>query len=263
MPKVVIKRLIYGCSILLLLVWVFPGLTYEQADCLRCHREGSSKSNLTINQVAYENSVHYKEITCMDCHTGIVDNTHSKQKDSGKVDCGTCHEQKNRHGLNPQGTGIRPQCHDCHTKHVILGKDDPDSSVHPGHFFRTCVTCHSSQFGHAGFLTWLPSVQIKTHGKQDFSCDFDEQDCLGCHQGQGAHGEATVLNDSGCWKCHFPRNDRAGVIGDIHPKPASKKGILHGVAGIIYGIAALILLLGGCRFFMRRFSTKSGSKKGR
>ena len=256
----ILKHLIYGCSILLLLVWALPALCYEQADCLRCHREGSSESKLTINQAAYVRSVHYKEITCMDCHTGIVDDTHTKQKDSAKVDCGTCHDQENRHGLAAKGMKVRPQCHDCHTKHAIMDKTDPDSSVNPNNFTKTCSPCHPAQFGDAGFLTWLPSVQIRTHGKQDFSCDFDERDCLGCHQGKAVHGEETPVNDAQCWKCHIPGNDRAGVVGDIHPR---KKTVYHGIAGTFYGIAALVLFLGGCLFFMRRFSTKSGNKKGR
>jgi len=263
MVNALTKRIISGFSILVLLVWALPALCYEQADCLRCHREGSSESILTIDQAAYEHSVHYKEITCMDCHTDIVDDAHRSQKGSGKVDCGTCHDQNNRHGLNTQGTGVRPQCHDCHTKHAILGKVDPDSSINEDNFSRTCGPCHSSQFGHAGFLTWLPSVQIKTHGKQDLSRDFDEEDCLGCHQGKGAHGESVLLNDRDCWKCHFPKNGRARVMGNIHPKSKEKNDTRYIIAGAVYGVAAALLLMGGCAFFARRFSTKSGNKKGR
>jgi hypothetical protein len=263
MVKVAMKRFICGCSLLLLLVWALPVFSYEQADCLRCHGQGSSESNLTINQGAYEHSVHYKEITCLDCHTGIENDAHMKQKGSGKVDCHTCHDQENRHGLTAQGPGIRPKCNDCHTKHAILDKANPDSSVSPANFSKTCGPCHPAQFGETGVMTWLPSVQIKTHGKQDFSCDFDEQDCLGCHQGKGAHGEGTLLNDRDCWKCHFPKNGRARVMGNIHPKSKEKNDTRYIIAGAVYGVAAALLLFGGCCFYGRRFSTKSGNKKGR
>ena len=259
MAKGLIKHIIYGCFILL--VWSSPAFSYEQAQCLRCHHEGGSRK-LTLNRAAYEHSVH-KELACLDCHTGIVDDAHRSQKGSGKVDCGTCHDTENRHGLNAQDKKIRPKCHDCHTKHAILGKDDPDSSVNPDNFLKTCGPCHRTQFGHTGFLNWLPSVQIKTHGKQDFSCDFDERDCLGCHQGKGAHGEKTVLNDRDCWKCHFPKNGRARVMGNIHPKEKELNDTPYIMAGAVYGVAAALLLIGGCRFYTRRFSKKSGNKKGR
>ncbi len=261
MPESIKKHLIFGCSMLLLFLLANTPWAYEEPECIKCHREGSTESTLHMNEKAFENSVHFNEITCTDCHADVTDDTHMEQKGSGKVDCSSCHDQENRHGINSQNVGTRPQCQDCHTKHAILGKGHPDSSVNPDNFPNTCGSCHSAQFGDAGFMTWLPSVQIRTHAKQDFSCDFDERDCLGCHQGRGAHGEQTPVNDAQCWKCHIPKGDRAAVVGDIHPKAAQKKSIYHGIAGILYGAAALVLMVSGCRFFMRRFSTKSGTRR--
>ncbi len=232
---------------------------YEPEECLNCHREGSGKSALHISQAQYEGSVHHNEITCMDCHRDIVDDAHMKNRGSGNVDCGACHDQVNRHGLG--GTGTRPQCYSCHTRHSILGKDNPASSVHPDHLARTCGPCHPAQTGDAGFLAWLPSFRVKTHGKQDFACDFDDKDCLGCHQGQAAHGEKMPLNKKGCRKCHFPDEGQAGLMGDIHPKSDNKKDTLYIIAGAVYGVAVALLLIGGCCFYTRRFSGKSG--KGR
>jgi len=263
MPCNVISRFLPWCAVALCFLMASSLFAYEPDECLNCHREGSGKSALHISVGEYEDSVHHGEIFCMDCHTGVVDETHMKKRGSENVDCGACHDQENRHGfgvksMGSEGMGVRPQCHSCHTRHGIQGKDDPESSVHPKNLSRTCGSCHPAQIGDVGLLAWLPTVQIKTHGKQDFACDYDEEDCLGCHQGQGAHGEKTPLNDRDCWKCHFPTNDRTGLMGNIHPKPHTEKDTLSIIAGAVYGVAAAFLLIGGCLFYTRRFSRKNG-----
>jgi hypothetical protein len=263
MPKAVITLNFLWCAVFL---FFLPGpslFAYEPDECVNCHGEGSGKSALHMSMGEYENSVHHNEISCTDCHAGVVDEDHIKNSGSGRVDCGGCHDQVNRHGMGSRVMGARPQCYSCHTRHGIQGKDHPASSVHPDNLHRTCGSCHPAQTGDAGFLAWLPSVRIRTHGKQDFACDYDEADCLGCHQGRAAHGEETPRNQRDCWKCHFSTDDRRGVLGNVHPKPKDKKDTLDIIAGAIYGVAVALLLMGGCRFYTRRFYRNIGKGKGR
>ena len=184
-----LKRLILVCTFVIYLwpPWVHGA--YEMSACVDCHREGSRKSVLHIPIKAYENSVHGREITCTECHTNIVDDGHMALNNSEKVNCNACHEQKNPHGLGASGVKTRPQCYSCHTRHAILTVGNPASSVNEKHLPHTCGTCHPAEAGNAGWMQWLPTVHVRTHGKQDFACDFDEADCLGCHQGAAAHGE--------------------------------------------------------------------------
>ena len=254
------KNMIFVCTFAVFLwpLWVHGA--YEMSACVDCHREGSQKSVLHIRVEAYENSVHGNEITCTDCHTNIVDEGHMALNNSERVDCNTCHEQENRHGLSASGVKTRPDCYSCHTRHAIFPSKNPASSVNEKNLTHTCGTCHSAETGHGGWLEWLPTVQIRTHGKQDFGCDFDESDCLGCHQGQGAHGEKGLLNDRNCWKCHASTQKGSGVVGRIHAVYTEQTKTFHVVSAVIYGVVCVLMGWGGCRFLMRRFSRKGGRK---
>ena len=273
MPRADINLNFFWCAMSVSLLLASSLFAYEPEECLDCHREGSGMSALHMSMGEYENSVHHGEVSCTDCHVGVVDETHTKEIGSGKVDCRGCHDRMNRHGMGMKGLtagahasgamGPRPQCQSCHGWHGILGKNHPESSVHPDNLHQTCGSCHPAQTGETGFLAWLPSVQVRTHGKQDFACDYDETDCLGCHQGSAAHGEETPLNRKDCWKCHFSTIERKGVMGNVHPKPKEKKDTPDIIAGAIYGVAAALLLIGGCGFYTRRFYEKHGKGKER
>ncbi len=254
---------------------IFPGIlvfflffsepplhAYTTEDCIACHRTGSGKSVLLMNPEEYNRSVHAGEITCSDCHKNVIGEEHITARESGSVDCGQCHEQQNRHGVGSE-KGTRPHCSSCHTRHGILKSDHEESSVHPEQLKRTCGACHAAQAGNAAFLPWLASLTVKTHGKQDLSCNYDKQDCLGCHQGQAAHGEETAINDRSCPACHFPSNDQAPLMGAIHPSAESRTTPWNALAKGVYGLTALLLLVGGFGFTVRRLSNKKPNRKRR
>jgi hypothetical protein len=232
---------------------------YTTEDCIRCHQTGSGESALQVDTNEFNRSVHAGEVACQDCHTNVSSKEHMVIKGSGTVDCGECHEQENKHGMGT-GSGTRPQCYSCHTRHGILKGDHQGSSVHPEHLKETCGACHPTQVGEAGFLQWLTSLKVKSHGKQDLACNYDKRDCLGCHQGQAAHGEETALNDRSCPKCHFPADDRASLMGAIHP-PTESGFNWTGFAKGLYGLAAILLIWGGFRFYIRRLTRKSPDRK--
>ena len=232
---------------------------YSPEDCIECHRTGSDESERQISISEYEESVHGQEITCLDCHTEVVDDEHQATEGSGTVDCSACHEQENRHGVNGPEED-RPQCHDCHTRHNMLTKTDPASTVHPDQFSATCAGCHAMASGKTDYFSWFPSFQIASHPKADFAGDYSDANCLGCHQGGAAHGEEEPLVDQDCHKCHRSPEMEGAMWGKIHPTADRKKQPAVFAAASIYQVSIVIgvvLLLG--RFF--RSQARVHSKK--
>ena len=232
---------------------------YTPEDCVNCHKQGSTESRLHISIEEFRASAHGEEATCLDCHTGVVDEAHEKTKGSGVADCSECHEQENRHGVQSK-KGDLPRCHDCHTRHNILATDREDASVHQSRLTKTCRGCHPVECGKTGYLSWLPSIRISSHGKQDFSREYKKENCLGCHQGMAAHGETEPLNDMECYRCHAPRNGNAPLFGYIHPRADLNKQPTIFTAALFYQAFVVVLLWGGFRFFSRKFSGNTKPK---
>ena len=234
---------------------------YTPEDCIKCHKEGSTGSTLHISIKEFEASIHGRKIVCQDCHAGVEDEGHETWKGSGAVDCGECHEQENRHGLQSK-IEDRPKCYSCHTRHGIFEKDNAVSSVHPEKLKETCKGCHPVECGQTDYLSWLPSIQIATHKKQDFSRAYEKGNCLGCHQGMAAHGEEKPLNDQDCYKCHLSQKGQARLWEYIHPKADYKKQPTIFVAAIIFQLFIALLLWGGFRFYILIFSEKTKRLRG-
>lgn len=237
------------------LFWFIPCETwaYTSKDCMGCHSEGSKESVLHISIGEFQRSIHGRDMTCMDCHTGIEDDEHTRSKGAGAVDCGECHEQENRHG-SPSTSENLPRCHSCHTRHGILGKDDRVSTVHPEKLKQTCKGCHPLECGEFDYFSWLPSIRIMSHKKQDFSQAYRKENCLGCHQGQAAHGEKETLNEQNCHICHMSVKDQGALMGYIHPKADYRKQPIVFAAATLYQIFIVLLLWGGCRLYIPKLS---------
>jgi hypothetical protein len=236
------------CLASLSLVCVFLGLdtfAYSPEACIQCHRQGARESSLHISIKDFRNSAHGKVLECEDCHTNIIDASHITLIGSSAVSCRECHEQENRHGVS-SGREPRPKCYTCHTRHHILGKEDPASSVYPEALKKTCAGCHPSECGHQDYLSWFLSLQVVSHGKADLSKSYGRDNCVGCHQGSAAHGEKGSIDSQDCFKCH------QSMWGLIHPKANPEKDPALFAAALSYQAFALLLLWGGVRYFMQR-----------
>ena len=216
------EKTLFFCVAFVFGVWLCSGIASASLDCVQCHRQGGEGSARQISIGEFQDSVHGTITTCQDCHTGIQDETHAMVKGSGKVDCSGCHVQKNHHGVSSP-INRRPQCETCHTAHAIRKKGDPRSSVHPRNLMTTCKGCHPPECGEHDYLSVFPSLKIGSHRKQDLSQLYDKDNCLGCHQGHGAHGDDSVLNDQTCYLCHFSQAGRLPLLGYIHPRPDREK----------------------------------------
>ncbi len=243
------------CIIILLLLLPCNASTYTVNDCIGCHSKGSKESTLHISITGFRDSVHGGQLACMDCHTGITDDDHELIKAPVAVDCGQCHENDNMHGLSAKEED-RPQCCSCHGKHDILGKDNPSSRIHPEQLKYTCRGCHSNESGEPGYFSWLPSLQVRSHKKQDYSQDYGRSNCMGCHQGQAAHGEPDPLDAQNCHLCHMVLKERAAVMGYIHPKAGLHDQPVTFFAAVIYQAFILLMLWRLFRFVRFRISGK-------
>ena len=232
---------------------------YTTEDCFDCHGEESQESSLKIPLRAFKTSAHAKELSCLDCHTGVVDDNHQETVGSGAVDCGQCHDQENRHGL--QGLENRPKCYSCHTRHRILASKNEHSSVNPEQLRHTCQTCHPIECGSKNYLSFLPSLQLSSHKKQDFAGNYSRLNCIGCHQGMASHGEDKIISEENCHTCHRSGQDASLLMGYIHPQADYYKQPGIFAAGVIYQIAAVILIIGGFGYYIRLLAGKS--KKGK
>jgi hypothetical protein len=219
---------------------------YTNEDCIECHQAGSAESDLHISIEDFESSVHGQEITCLDCHTGVVDDEHQNIEGSGAVDCNECHEQENQHGT--QGPAEkRPQCHDCHTRHNMLSKDDPASAVHRDQLPVTCAGCHPLTSGETSFFSWFPSFQIASHAKGDFATRYDTDNCIGCHQGAAVHGDSQPIDNQNCGKCHLSPEGDGAMWGYTHPQAKiDTQSTVFAAASIyqVFVVIGLIALLG-------------------
>ena len=226
---------------------------YEVDDCVRCHDSAGTESRLHISVNDFNSSAHGKETTCLGCHLNVVDDSHAQAPGSGSVECGQCHNPLNRHGMGAED-GNRPRCFHCHTKHTILGKSDPRSSIHSRNLKESCRSCHPAPCGQTSFFSWLPSLKVASHPKQDFSQSYSAYNCIGCHQGRAAHGEEDPLSDELCSVCHTPIAAKAALAGYVHAaSPAGKRPVSF-AAGLISMAALAFLAWGGLRYYIIRFS---------
>jgi len=128
----------------------------------------------------------------------------------------------------------------------------------------TCGQCHPAECGKTDYLAWLPSLQVSSHKKQDFAHDYDRGNCLGCHQGQAAHGEEGQVDGQQCYKCHLSsKNSRSPLLGYMHATADFTRKPAIFASAVIYQIFLVLLLFGGIRFYVRRFSRKNNDAERR
>ena len=171
----------------------------ERVDCSICHSEvvdiyATSKHGLLTergDQIAPE---------CIDCH-GIHDIKVKTDPESLTYPtnvptlCGKCHSsgkpaQLRRaregkaeveelyldgihgKGLLESGLVVTAMCADCHTAHMVLPGDDPNSSVHSNNVNKTCANCHRGIY---------EKLNRSIHSTQFNDTDKKLPTCASCH----------------------------------------------------------------------------------
>jgi cytochrome b subunit of formate dehydrogenase len=199
-------------------------------DCLRCHADPNLKAarsgqpvSLFTDQDELAHSRHAR-IACVQCHTGgdPADGTRPCRTMAARVDCSICHAQTvdqyrvSTHGqLFAQGNPDAPACHDCHSPHGTLSKNDSNSPTFSRNVPALCASCHRSgqkaAVRYKGAQRRIVENYLESiHGKGLMEAGLTvTANCADCHS---AHGElpaadprSTVNRDNiarTCSKCH-------------------------------------------------------------
>ena len=142
----------------------------------------------------------------------------------GPKDCMECHSSNGGDSslqISPENFsssvhGSTITCLGCHT-------DITDDAHMEGDNVKPvdCSRCHGIKAGTTGMFSAFSTFRISSHGKADFAGNYKMDNCLGCHQGTGAHGERGPINDQNCFKCHDPGLKNA-LWGKMHPDQRNK-----------------------------------------
>lgn len=219
---------------------------YEMSDCISCHSDNPESGIPQISIAEFKASIHGSMMTCAECHPYIEEGHEAGDVDE-KVNCNMCHQQENMHGASADAES-RPECYTCHTKHSILPSQFEKSTVNRAHLEETCSECHEAQYGKTGYMKGFTSFRIRSHKKEDFSREFNETNCTGCHQNMAIHGTAEKISNDDCAKCHMKDNKNA-MMGRFHA--TANSGLSINGLSIITQILLLAVLILVIRFIIK------------
>ena len=251
-------RKIFCIALIASLPFLAGGLAWGAAGCFRCHGIGSTQSVHQLDLNRFSESVHGKEgLSCQDCHSDMPQKNHAQVAGLQRVDCSQCHDQKNRHGHGAQ-------CADCHSSHYIVPVNSPESRVNARKLARTCGTCHPGAASRPSYLSWLPSLRVNSHGKQDFAGDYSGDDCLACHRDRAAHriADSDPAASKQCRRCHGPdERGRSRLAGYFHPRADVQQQPGTYAAAIIDMVFLGLMFIGGMIFFSRLIISKRSGRQ--
>jgi len=253
------KRVVVFLSFVL---FAFPPAIVSAAeakwnDCVGCH-SGDHRNSAApfVDLDILKNSVHSGQ-DCVDCHSDIHEVAHAvgeapHQRYPEKVNCtDRCHVKGNAmgapdfspfdqykdsvHGVARRaGIDDGATCTDCHGRHNIRPKSDPESNVYRANIPRTCAICHEDMQvvvkHHIHAEKPFQEYEQSVHGKGLYQAgliDFAAvcTDCHGVHDIQPAGTpNLRARNPETCGKCHL------GIFNTY-------KQSIHGVAAMENQIA--------------------------
>ncbi|MDA3859931.1 MAG: hypothetical protein PF445_01780 [Melioribacteraceae bacterium] len=209
---------------------VFYEQDFTNNYCMGCHNDknisktrNGEKISLFVDIDEHNNSAH-KDNSCVKCHSNVTTKNDPICKDSGIVDCSSCHAKQvedyvsSQHGkLHAVGDKKAAYCTDCHGKHNTLKKANLDSPTFVRNIPSLCEKCHNYSdkvSGNAAIkakegLSDMYAMSI--HGKGLLESGLTvTATCADCHS---AHKElpasdtlSTVHPDNipkTCAKCHL------------------------------------------------------------
>ncbi|MCF6269306.1 MAG: NapC/NirT family cytochrome c [Melioribacteraceae bacterium] len=198
--------------------------------CMDCHNdkdifkiENGEKKSLFVDINEHNNSAH-KDNSCVKCHSNVSTRNNPICKDSGIVDCTSCHEEQvndyvlSQHGkLHAKGDKKSAYCTDCHGTHNTLKKDNLNSPTFSRNIPSLCEKCHSYEEKVGGRAAekaregLAEKYEMSIHGKGLIESGLTvTATCADCHT---AHSElpatdslSSVFPDNipaTCAKCHL------------------------------------------------------------
>lgn len=182
--------------------------------CSDCHGEHNVKSHLDETAMTFRSSVPQ---LCGNCHK--ADSEDEKITKLHEVSAFTDYSQS-IHGIGLIEKGLLPSaiCTDCHNSHMILGSDDPQSSIFKNNVLATCSSCHRGIF-----KKFTKSIHFSTDKKESEKLPI----CSDCHS---SHTISSVEKDKfvteiteQCGSCH---HDLSSTYFDTMHGKAYKLGYL-------------------------------------
>jgi len=180
--------------------WQFSAGIHGQAlklnkpapDCKKCHGTHGILSRWNPNSKTYKMNV---PILCENCHKegAPIAKVYKVTKQNVLANYS---QRIHGKGLYQMGLVVAATCNDCHNSHLILPKDNPNSSVNAKRISRTCRKCH---------------VNIKQTHKKIIKSDLWKKEpdaipsCTSCHPPHKVEHQSIEKNISNqeCLKCHL------------------------------------------------------------
>ena len=241
-----------ACLLLTLLVANAEAAEPKWDDCIGCHTERvESLEAPYVDPAKLDESVH-TGLACRDCHSDIrevdhvVDKT-THQRYPEKVSCTErCHIEGNEmgapdfspmtqyknsvHGMATKaGMADAATCTDCHGRHNIRPKDDPESTIYRANIPRTCAACHEDM-----------KVVVKHHIHAEKPFEEYEQSV----HGKALYRDGLIEIAAVCTDCHGVHNIQAAGTSKLRPRRPETCGKCH--VGVLntynkssHGIAAI------------------------
>ncbi len=205
------------------------------AYCMECHGnpnlmkadENGGAESLYVDLDEYDEfrgTLHKQQkISCVKCHSNMDSAREPVCKDSGTVDCSSCHAEQSKvyktsiHGkllgeLDPNAPG----CTDCHGKHANMSKANPDSPINPINVPMLCGSCHkegekAAVRGKGVEQNIIANYSMSIHGKGLVESGLVvSATCASCHSGHqilpvsdpNSSVNRNRVADT-CEKCHY------------------------------------------------------------
>jgi predicted CXXCH cytochrome family protein len=121
----------------------------DAAACTDCH---SSSGVHRVEPLGERGTSEFRALHTDTCHRCHADTLMMKRNRVPTIAVITYEESY--HGkVEGLGSNLAAGCADCHTAHAVRPRDDPESSINPGHVVETCGACHpGSSIQFAQFL---------------------------------------------------------------------------------------------------------------
>lgn len=229
------EKLMLVAFILALTVQAAPDAAtrIDQIDtCLTCHGdetlevtlENGDTQSLFISHEVFARSVHGDKLSCVDCHTDMVEIPHETRAFSSRREislayyeqCKRCHFQNYAKTLDSvhdtalaRGDTTAPLCVDCHGAHDVAPPNQPRTRIS-----QTCASCHAGVS--AVFARSVHGRALVDTGSADVpTCT----DCHRSHDVAGPHaGNWIDRTPELCASCHAdtPLMEKYGLSTLVH-----------------------------------------------
>ncbi len=230
----VTRKLILSVSLLFVLSSIFA---QTNDDCMGCHEDKTlskvrkgEKVSLFVNLKTFNTSVH-RIVKCAACHKDAAVADFPHKENLKPVECGGCHKWPQiqyEAGIHGQAAKLHsqyaPDCKECHGKHDVLSRHNPESRTYKMNIPILCGKCHKEGSPVARIYN-IPQHNIlehyseSIHGKGLYKKGLIvTATCNDCHENHlilpHTSPNSSISQNkmaSTCMKCH-------AKIEDVHKK---------------------------------------------